>query len=211
MIRCSSLVPLLIVTLTSSVMLLSSPSTAANANDPKETPQSDRNSMQSQSSITNQRGWSKKRKLATAVVVGCVIATAIAVPVAVSVHHRTVLRRQSRRRNLAGIVIANQEIAATRQEQALSDLLNHGPALNLAQQTTLQTALANTRQAESMLKQAFNEVQMHHNGAAIALDRSAGAVLKNSEIISHSYDGISDFPNYPINVLSDLNVILGHH
>jgi hypothetical protein len=147
--------------------------------------------------------WSTKKKIATAVVVGCVIAAAVAIPVAVGIHHRQQVRRDTRRRNLAELVVSNQEIAASRQEQAIRSLLSQGATLSLAQQTNLQTSLSQVQQAESVLNLTYHDLVLHKSlSTALSLDHNATAVLSE-------YDGYADFPVNPWNVL--IESFLKHH
>lgn len=120
--------------------------------------------------------WSKKRKIITAVVVGCVVATAIAVPVACGVHRTQEVRHQDRMRRLAESLVSDQETTLSRQEQQIESLLSQGPTLSAPQRSILQADLAQIKQQEGTLNQAFIDLVTHKPiGLAAALDNNAVA------------------------------------
>jgi hypothetical protein len=177
----------------------------ANAAEPAEKVSEIAQSTAPAPAAVKQARWSTRKKILVAVAVGCIVATAIAVPVSVGAHHRSVVRRQSRQKHLAESIIFNQEIVASKQEQAIVSLLNQGPVASAAQASILRAthgsilsstqlsdlpaAFARIKQKEYYLNSAF-----HHATPADTIYPFNNYTLE--------YDGFSDFPRYPINVLS---------
>jgi hypothetical protein len=135
------------------------------------------------------RKWLTKKHIAIGLGVSCAVATAIAVPIACSVHHRNVIRRDNRRRNLLESITGNQQIVASRQEQAIENLLNRGPMLSPTQRDILQSDLAQVRTAEAELNAAFTDLVTHGSvKTAIMLENNAARELRDTDFhISNGY------------------------
>jgi PE-PPE domain len=175
-----------------------------------------------QTAVKKPSKWSKKKKITTAIITGCVIATAIAVPVAVSLYHRREVHnaraRASEQRTMAQLILGRQQVIASQQEQAINALLRQGPLLTPAQQALLKADLSQVQQAEAGLRVLSSDVQLHVPlTSIITTDNGIVGTLRGDNLKSFyptnvyplEYDGFADFPNYPINVFGDLNALVG--
>jgi hypothetical protein len=135
-------------------------SLAASADPVKQAVSPTQNSAAPSAKVQGSHKWSKKKKIAVAVAAGCLIATAIAVPVAVSAHHSAMARHKRRRKLSNEFIVYNQELATERQHQQILNLLNQGPALSIVQRASLQSQLDQIQLKEFALKQAFVDLEL---------------------------------------------------
>jgi hypothetical protein len=138
------------------------------------------------------------KKVACAILLGCVIATSIAVPVAVHAHHRQVAHRQARRRDVAASILGNQEVLLSSKEQSIRNILAQGATLSVAQRATLQADLVKVQHAELLLNGAFKDVVLNKHLAGFFGAAPYGPGVYDTAVYTLEYDGFADFPRYPI-------------
>lgn len=160
--------PLIVIIVPLLVMLLGTASPAASADPPDQTTPLALKSAPLKKTARNIRRWARKKKMFTAVVLGCVIATAIAVPVAVGVHHEVEVRHQDRLRNVFELLVSDREIVVSRVEQRIQNLLHDGPTASIAQQAILKTRLALLQQDQHDLNQAYTDLVLRKPLSAAA-------------------------------------------
>ena len=200
--------------------LLIGPASFAASSDPQAKIQSALNSVlpstKTAKSPTARQPWSRKRKICTAIVLGCVIATAIAVPVAVGAHHQHEAHQQSRERTVLEELIHHQQVIASQQEQGIRNLLaqgpNVGPTLSASQLSALQANLGQVRQAESMLNLAFNDLILHRSIATAAvLNRNADVLMRAPNMFASDYQHTSGALPYKLYPESDFSSVVINH
>ena len=175
---------------------------------------------------TTKTGHWTKKKIATLVFTGCVIATAIAVPIAVSCYHRRAVHRQRARdnneRTVAQLVLCKQQVYLSNKQIEITNLLRQGPLLGSSQQALLQADLSKMQQTQATLKVLYNDILLHAPLPSIiaadnALAGTLGATPSNTpyptNIYTLEYDGFADFPRYPIifKGLSKANALQGSY
>lgn len=130
--------------------------------------------------------WSTKKRIVVSVAVGCLIATAIAVPVACGVHaHLQYERHEDYEKELAELIIRRLQGRVSRQEQWVQSRLNQDPPTptQIAELESKLTTLQNEQQSLNLAYDGVSE-SAHVAKAAVNAYEAAFATTVPPPVVS---------------------------